>query len=421
MKADDARTGIIHGSHITSTTHIYITMATFQSIRELTRALYQGSRLLFDMFQKRNTVPIGYDDALEVLDGDEKKLQYLISFGVIEQVGDTLELDDAYQKFFEEVLAVNEDINVASVKAYIDKLNLKINTWLAAESNRRPQLMRDIRHIFRSINNATHRGVIDLSRNVDNTYKQEPNFKIKELRLKDFDEKGRQIRQLIRQTERLIDEQTIFFSKAMDIDMRQTVAAVKEGLNDADHGLIKIQAQIIDYLNRIEYQNRIVKHIRQLKYLRDQYLVGEHTNIKAVAGDINDVWMEKRTHYSTRVSVPFLRNSDAALGILSDVRRRLNKKTTIKSRLAGRIDKHYLEEQTQASDAINHQQVMDAFTAQSDNLFSFIYNYRFGHPVDEEQRLVIFLQLASQYADTLEFTTETRISGKYEYPLIYAR
>ena len=102
-------------------------MATFRSIKELTRALQQGTKLLSNMFLQRKTIAVKYDDALETLDGDENKLKLLITYGVIVQTGDSLELDDAYQRFFEEVLAVNEDINISSVKMYIDRLNLGIN------------------------------------------------------------------------------------------------------------------------------------------------------------------------------------------------------------------------------------------------------------------------------------------------------
>ena len=112
-------------------------MATYQSIRELTRGLQQGARLLNDMFLKRKTVAIRYDDALATLDGDENKLRHLIHFGVIVATGDTLELGEVYQRFFEEVLAVNEDINVASVQTYIGKLKLGIDSWLAVDSGTR--------------------------------------------------------------------------------------------------------------------------------------------------------------------------------------------------------------------------------------------------------------------------------------------
>lgn len=163
-----------------------ITMATYNSIKELTRGLQQGAKLLNDMFLKRKTVAIRYDDALETLDGDENRLQHLISYGVIVQSGDTLELDDIYQRFFEEVLAVNEDINIALVQTYISKLKLGMDSYLAAESQqRRSMLLREVHHTFKSIENATRRNVVDLKRNVDDTYKQEQNFKIKELRRPD--------------------------------------------------------------------------------------------------------------------------------------------------------------------------------------------------------------------------------------------
>ena len=51
-------------------------MATFRSIKELTRALQQGSKLLSNMFLQRKTIAVKYDDALDTLDGDENKLKH---------------------------------------------------------------------------------------------------------------------------------------------------------------------------------------------------------------------------------------------------------------------------------------------------------------------------------------------------------
>lgn len=375
-----------------------------------------------DMFLQRKTIAVKYDDALDTLDGDENKLKHLITFGVIVQTGDSLELDDAYQRFFEEVLAVNEDINISSVKMYIDKLNLGISSYLAAENNvRRESFMREIRHTFKSIDNATRRNVIDLKRIVDDTYKQEPNFKIKELRLKDFDEKARLIGELIRQTEHVIDEQTIFFSSVSDYGLKQTVSEVRDGLRESAHGLIAITAQIIEYLNRIEYQSRLVKRVRQLKYLRDQFMIEQATNVKEVMAQTNTVWMESKPKYVTRVSLDFLRNEDSALEILDNIRKRLSKKANIKSRLAEKIDESYLEEQTETARAFNHQELLNGFLAQSSDLFYYLWNYSFTETPDKELRLVLFLQMASQYPEQMRFTTETKTIENIEYPIIYPR
>ena len=53
------------------------------------------------MFLQRKTIAVKYDDALDTLDGDENKLKHLITFGIIVQTGDSLELDDACQRFYE--------------------------------------------------------------------------------------------------------------------------------------------------------------------------------------------------------------------------------------------------------------------------------------------------------------------------------
>ena len=397
-------------------------MATFRSIKELTRALQQGSKLLSNMFLQRKTIAVKYDDALETLDGDENKLKLLITYGVIVKSGDSLELDDAYKRFFEEVLSVNEDINISSVKMYIDKLNLGINSYLAAENNtRREGFLREIRHTFKSIDNATHRNVIDLKRNVDDTYKQEPNFKIKELRLKDFDEKARLIGELIHQTERVMDEQTIFFSTAADYGLKQTVSEIREGLRESAHGLIAVTAQIIDYLNRIEYQSRLVKRVRQLKYLRDQFMIEQATNVKELMSQTDAVWMERQPKYITRVSLDFLRNEDTALDILDNIRRRLSKKNNIKSRLAEKIDISYLEEQTETTRSFNHQELLNGFLAQSSDLFYYVWNYSFTESLDKELRLVLFLQMASQYPDQMRYTDEIKTIDNIDYPIIYPR
>ena len=401
-------------------------METFRDLRELIRWLRLGQTLLADMFSKRKTISVRYDDAVETLDGNEQTLQYLIRHGVIIQNAESLELDDAYHKFFENVLDINEDINVASVEQYVKTLKLNIDSWLATDSDKRKaQFMREIRHTFRNINWVTRKNVIDLKRNIDFTFKQEPDFKIKKLRLSDFDEKRQQIVSLIRETDKIIEQQTIFFKTAMDVDLMMTVNEVRMGLRETTHGLIAIGAQIIDYLNRIDYQSRIVRKIWQLKYMRDQQMLADSTDIVGVLENINDVWMEPQNRYRTFVSLDFLRNEDAAIDILQHVRRRMSKKTIIRSRLAGKINDNYLQAATDPQHIFNHQELINSFLAQSVDLFTFIWNYPFQTETTEEERLVLFLQLASQYDrdERFERQTETVVVGNHTiiYPIIYPK
>ena len=401
-------------------------METFRDLRELIRWLGRGQTLLADMFSKRKTIAIRYDDAVETLDGNEQILQYLIRHGVIIQNAESLELDDAYQTFFENVLDINEDINVASVEQYVKTLKLNIDSWLATDSDKRKaQFMRAIRHTFRNIDLVTRKNVIDLKRNIDITFKQQPDFNVKKLRLNYFDEKRQQIVSLISETNKIIEQQTIFFKTAMDVDLMMTVNEVRMGLRETTHGLIAIGAQIIDYLNRIDYQSRIVRKIRQLKYMRDQQMLADSTDIEQVLGAVNDVWMEPRNRYRTFVSLDFLRNEDGAIDILQYVRRRLSKKTIIRSRLAGKIDDNYLHTAIDVQHMFNHRELINSFLAQSVDLFTFIWNYPFQTEATEEERLVLFLQLASQYDrdERFERQTETVVVGNRTilYPIIYPK
>lgn len=394
----------------------------FKSIQELILGFKRGDRLLSDMFSKRNTLGgIRYDDAVETLGGNEQHVRYLIDHGMIIESDGVLELDDVYRQFFENILEVNEDINVASVQTYVDRLRLSINSYLAADSDRRKQqFQREVRHTFRSIAQTTYRNVVDLKRNVDDTYKQEPDYKIKKLRLNDFDQKRRQIGELIRQTEHIMDEQTIFFATAMDTGMQTVVNEVQQSLHDSSHGLIDIERQIIDYLNRIEYQSRFVKKIRRLKYLSDQCLLQENSDVEAVLAQHDDVWMEPQTKYKTKVSLDFLRNDDAAFDILSSVRRSLTGRAAIHNRLSGRIEEKYLQQSEQRLYIINHQEMFNAFKAQRQDLFSFVMNYPLRQDEGREQRLVLFMQLASEYADNIVITDETSHYENILYPIIHS-
>lgn len=395
------------------------TMAAFKTLKELIRGLQTGDKLLVDMFNKRKTLAIRYDDAVDTLDGDENKLRFLISHGVILQTGNTLELDDNYLQFFENVLEVNEDINVESVRQYIGRLQLGINSYLAADSDvRRRQFLREIRHTLRGIDQTTRRNIIDLKRNVENTYKQEPNYKLKKIRLGDFDRKSRDIGELIKQTELLIDHQTVFFRTAMDALLQQTVHEVGQGLGESAHALIDIQKQIIDYLNRIEFQNRIVRKVRALKYLKDQFMIEECTNARAVLAAHNPVWMEPAARYSTKVSESYMQNSDEALSIIDNLRRQLTRKTAVRQRLNAPIESEYLSPQQEAMRAFNHQELFNAFKAQGSDLFTFMMHHDFHAHADMEDRLVLYLQLASQYPDELRFTGERRVYQQFEYPII---
>ena len=398
-------------------------MSTFRSIEELGKGLDREEELLQEMFAKRKSLSFRYDYALEMTEYKEERIRYLIDYGVIRDTGDFLEMEDIYLKFFEDVLEVNEEINVSFVQDYLTRLNENIDYYLKENNEQRKyNYQREVKRCLKNIALTTVRNVMDLKRNMDNTYKNEPNYKIKKTKLVRLDEKRNNIALLIRKSEELIDYgQPVFFRVAMDVQMRNVVSDVKLQLNDSYHNLIEIQKQIIHYLNLIDYQNRIFEKVKKLKYLKDQFLLEEHTSIRSVAAQKNPVWMEPQVGYRIKLSIDSLRTSDEAFQILKKLVARQRNSPKGMKQLADAIPEGYLDGQSQMIDTVNLQEVHNSFMASSTHLFSFVMNYRYRKEVTRGEKLIFFCQLASQYADELRFTDTYEISDEVEYPLIYAK
>ena len=389
-------------------------MGTFRSIEELVKSLDREKELLKEMFAKRKSLSFRYDYALEMTEYKEERIRYLIDYGVIRDTGDFLEMEDIYLKFFEDVLEVNEEINVSFVQDYLTRLNENIDYYLKENNEQRKyNYQREVKRCLKNIALTTVRNVMDLKRNMDNTYKNEPNYKIKKTKLVRLDEKRNNIALLIRKSEELIDYgQPVFFRVAMDVQMRNVVSDVKLQLN---------QKQIIHYLNLIDYQNRIFEKVKKLKYLKDQFLLEEHTSIRSVAAQKNPVWMEPQVGYRIKLSIDNLRTSDEAFQILKKLVARQKNSPKGMKQLADAIPEGYLDGQSQMIDTVNLQEVHNSFMASSTHLFSFVMNYRYRKEVTRGEKLIFFCQLASQYADELRFTDTYEISDEVEYPLIYAK
>ena len=374
-------------------------------------------------FYKRKQLSFRYDYALELTEYKEERIRFLIEYGVLRESGDFLEMEDLYLKFFEEVLQINEEINVSFVQDYLNHLNDNIDYFLKENNEQRKYAyQREVRRCLKNIALATVRNVMDLKRNLDVTYKTEPNYQVKLAKLKKLDEKRRNIALLITRSEEVIDsQQPTFFRVAMDVQMRAVVSDVKLQLNDSYHNLIEIEKQIIHYLNLIAYQNRIFEKVRRLKYLRDQFLLEENTDIRRVIGEKNPVWMEPQPNYRIKLSLSNLHTSEVALELIRKVMSRRKQDSRGPRNVAGAIPESYLSQAGEVMDRVNLQEVFNAFAASGTHLFRFVMNYSYGKSVAEEDKLLFFCQLASQYADELDFTDRYESTSEVEYPLIYLR
>ena len=396
----------------------------FHSLEELIRALDRERKLLYALFQDRKRLSFRYNLAKELATKKDESLEFLRRFGIIHENGDFVELEDVYLKFFEEVLEVNEEINVASVKESIGSLNAAIDYYQSEKNaTRKWGYLKDVKRILRNIALTTLRNVIDLKRNIDNTYKNEPTFVVKKKKLVHLDEKRKDIAALINECEMVIDKKQATFSLvAMDVELKDTVTDVKLQLKEVYHNLLELDRQIINYLNLIEYQNRLFEKVQKLKYLRDQMLLETNTDIKAKMDARNPVWMEPRPRYTLKVSLSMLRTTDTGLKILQDVAKGKSNDRLRKGNLAEPLTKEELTEQQKVLQTVDVREVKTAFMASGDNLFHFVMNYSgYRKQMADEEKLVLFCQIAAQYHDELVISEEYGRHGNIEFPFIYPK
>lgn len=396
------------------------TLSHFRTIEELVKVLDREKTLFRDMFERRKSLAYRTDIAMEVVDYRRERIQYLIDHGVIHENGDFLEMEDVYIQFFEEVLDMNEEISVSSVKEYLDSLKENINYYLQeTNENRKNQYQSNVRKTLRRIGLRTLKNIIDLKRNVDTAYKQEPNYKIKKSRLANLDEKRKGIKVLIKECEMMMESEGVFFKMAADPEMQRTTMNVRNDFTEADHNLLEIEHQIIDYINQIEQQSLLFKKIRKLKYLKDQLTWREDTNIVRIIEGKNPLWMEKRPYNRIFLSLDMLRGSEEAYSIIRKIAGR-----TIVRRLARTeadpLDETYMHDSIEEVNAVNMTELWNAFKAQGNHLFAFIKDYSYKQQHTLGDYIILYCQMATLHSEELRITDDYEQYDKIEYALIYA-
>lgn len=393
----------------------------FRSIEELTKTLSREQALLSEMFEKRKLMKFPLGLALELVGGNEGRLSKLVDYGVLVETGNTVEIESDYLNFFEEVLNVNEEISVLSVQECINTLKEYIGYFLQeTNANRKAGYQDSVRQLLKKTGFRTLKNVVDLKRNMDNAYKQEPNYIIKKKKLQNLDDKSHSIRSMIRECEKLMDKEHAFFIMAGDPHMAKTCSDVRHDFVEAYHALMEIDRQIIVYINQIDQQNQLYKKIRKLKYLQDQLLVKTETNLVQVLEERNPLWLESRQYSKIRLSLEMLRENDQIVKLLRRIAERNGIQKTTRTEAEPLTDED-LQEHVRQMKEVDSAEVWRAFLASGYNLFEFILGYDYKQKRSIEDHAALFCQLVILHPDECRITNKYATYQDIEYPIIYAK
>lgn len=398
-------------------------MNTFNDIKELISSLKREEKLISEMFGKRKSLDYKYSYALELVDFDDDRINFLIERSVLRENGGLLEMDDQYLEFFEQVLDVNEEINLSYIDENIRNIEENIDYFLNENSESGKQrYLKFIKKTFRKIGIITLRSVVDLRRNIENTFKNEPNYKNKQLKLENLDEKRNLVKNLIKQTLDLInEEQHTFFKTSLDEELNRIIIDLKYQLGECAHNLIEIEKQIINYLNQIKHHGRFLEKLRKLKYLKDHFTIGSETDIKQILATRNQVIFERRALEPLNLSLDFLREEEKAFEAIKRVGTKHRNRKLFKPVLADRISAELLEDNIEEEVMVNLEELRNHFLPTGDNLFNFILNYDFQKKVDFDERVTIFCQIVSNYEQNLVIENSYQMMNGVEYAIVYPK
>lgn len=398
-------------------------MNTFSNLKEVIFALYREEKLLAEMFKRRKTNNYKYEYALELVEDNDSKLQFLIDRSVIRQNDSTLEIDDLYVNFFEQVLEANEEINTSYINENLEKVKQNIEYYFNEQNEQRKyEYLRVVKNTLRKIGIITLRNVVDLKRNIDNTFKSEPNYKNKKAKLINLDNKRKDITKLVEQTEQLITNDNItFFKTATDEELNRIIIQLKMQLHKCTHNLIEIERQVIDFLNQIQQQSGVIEKLRQIKYLKDQFILETSTNIKQILASNNAVTFEPKPSYPLKLSLEYLQTDEEVFTTIQKIAGRKKLGNKLKEPVAEKISDEYLETQILEEVQINLEEVKNGFVAGSNNLFDFVLNYNFSKAVSFDERVTIYCQMVSLYDSVFEITEQVEEKNKVEFTMIYPK
>ncbi|MBD5356861.1 MAG: hypothetical protein HDR88_07655 [Bacteroides sp.] len=396
-------------------------MKVFLNLTELLSRLHTERKLLHELFQARQKYNFRYEDALEFVN-HERNLRLLIDYGIVRQEGEMLELEETYQHFFEEILRLNENITSTTVEENLKQLKNNIDFYLKERSNYDSQ-RKYINKIIRSLRNISIQAeakTLELKRVINDTYRHERNYEIKRQKLEEYQSTLESIASLIRQTERLLEERKdILDIMTPDQIITRISIDVRLRFKDVFHFLIELQHTIRDYLHQIDAHNRKVKHIRKLKYLKDQLTWEKTTTVCQILNGCSHQLFETTSNYTTKISLSFLRDTDTGIDVISAAQSSVSKRKKPNALVVPPLKAEDLNPGYRIEDFVDTDKIAEAFFASSKDLYSFVKYYPYDSPKELEQKVEYYTEIILNHHSRLRITEDWRTDGNINYPMIY--
>ena len=334
-------------------------------------------------------------------DMTDEKLEKLVINELIHENNNIISLDDRIMTFIEEFLEIGE-VTTSFINDNIQALNEGLRYY---HIDNNIKFLRNIKRSLKRINSTTSREVMKLHKNIDDTYKNQDNYVIKLQELEKYKRKRDDIINLIWESEQIISDAQGFFNTIVDAELSSIVLELRYTLVRNRDYLNEIQSQIIDYINRIQYQSAIYKKIQRLKELKDYEELKYKTNYVDVVADIQAMFFHKRIPLKSRLSLDFL-YTDHGYQLTQKVAGKLHLLRNSHRKPAGRMVAGFDDLNQEESSSLNIAGLVEKFMESQTDLFQFVLDYKFPERAGDltfEKRISLYVGITIDYDTQLTF------------------
>lgn len=370
------------------------------NVKELLTQLYYNRNVVEYLFGNRDGITV--TELLNREDITSEQYQKLIDYEILYEYQTIVSVNDAVIAMFEDFMEIGE-VTPSFINDYLNELKRYIKYFAEGKENR---FLRSIKKYLKRINTAITREIIKLQKNVDDTYKNEGNYRIKLQKLEDYRSKRDTIIKFIKETEEVIEETRGLFNLTNDLELFSIVTALKNGLIENLDFLIEIQTDITDYINKIQFQLDVYKKVQQLKEIKDKGELHYKTNFREVIQNVNPLGFNNVKAPKTKIPVEFLYTDDGYM-LCARVAEKYKITRLMSRRLADKMSGNFKDVTIENTLKLDVTALVDKFLDQTKlNLFEFLAAYKFPKAVGTitfEERITLFVGIVLEYDKAFEF------------------
>ena len=367
--------------------------------KEILSLLYHNRDVVDFLFGNRDSVTV--NELLGREDITSEQYQKLVAHDVLYEHQQVVGLNDAVIAMFEDFMEIGE-VTPSFINDYINELKRNIRYYQEGSEYR---FLRSIKKYLKRIGGAISKEIIKLQKNVDDTYKNEGNYRIKLQKLEDYRLKRDTIIEFINRADEVIDETRKLFELTNDLELYGIVLSLRNILIENLDYLIEIQTDITDYINKIQFQLDVYKKVQRIKEVKDHGQLLYKTNFKEVVLSLNPLGFNGVKSPRTKISVEFLYTDDGHM-LCGRIAEKYKITRLMARRLADKLPANFKDHRVEAFVKLDTQTLLEKFIKQTKNLFEFLMDYKFPKSLGNvtfEERVTLFVEISMEFDKQLDF------------------